>query len=549
MALQVGDTIGSRYQIIEELEEGGFGKVFVAEDLLKFNSKCIVKQFIQPYDEQSEDGQKARELFKAEARILQDLESYPQIPNLLAYFERENCIVQEFINGGNLLHELEQNSFNEEQILDLLTQLLTILKEIHARGIFHRDIKPENIIINQENSKLVLIDFGISKQISRLDISTERNATLRMLRSTTIGTYGYQAPENSSSSASDLYSLGATCFQLLTGYPPSYANERSWINVEMEVKKSTAAILKKLFDPSLSTRYQSAEEVLQDIRATEDVRQSERIKFLLSLLSSKDHRYKIQAINDLADFGSEARAAIPQLVDLLREDNEQLHASAEIALARIGEESVSFLSDLLQNEKLEVRRRAASTLNQIGTKSEAMIPQLIQALEDSDPNGDVRWYAVVAIGKIGVAAKEAIPALIKRLEDDKAGIRSWALYALGKMGSFAKEAELIIWETIMQEENSTVGNNVFVAGVEALDAIGINIDKIKINFSDDNTVVTAREWVLLVREEAVRSQEEAREKAEARGAIMLELQRPLSSSTPPQKDQSQFKKSIVVTDE
>ncbi|MBD2359165.1 HEAT repeat domain-containing protein [Tolypothrix sp. FACHB-123] len=541
MALQIGDTISTRYKIIEELEEGGFGKIFIAEDLLKFNSKCVVKQFIQPYDEQSDIGQRATELFHKEAIILQDLEGYPQVPNLLAYFENEKIIVQELINGKNLLNELEQKTFDEKQILDLLSQLLPILKVIHERGIFHRDIKPDNIMRNQENGKLVLIDFGIAKQISELDIFTEKSVALRIPRSTNLGTYGYQAPENFSSPASDLYSLGATCFHLLTGYHPEYANERSWINVEMEVKKPTETILKKLFSEDLSTRYQNAEEVLQDIRATEDLKRIEKVEFLLSLLNATDERYRNQAINDLAEFGADASAATSQLINILHKDGYPPDSSVWNTLVKIGEESVPFLANLLQNERLDIRRKAASTLEQIGVQAKAAIPHLIRAFEDSDSDGDVRWYAVITIGKIGIPAKEAIPALIERLRDSKAGVRAWALYALGRMGDLAKEAESIILELLSQEKLNDVGNSVFIAGIEALDAIGFNIDEIQINSTEDNAVRTAREWVLLVREEALKSQKEARESARARGAIMLEYQRPLSAYTPPQKDPSQFR--------
>jgi serine/threonine protein kinase len=546
MVLQIGDTIGTRYRIINELEEGGFGKVFVAEDILKFNSKCVVKQFIQPYDEDSEKGKKARALFQTEARILFELEDYPQVPNLLAFFEGEDWIVQELINGESLLNELEQKTFDEGQILNLLTQLLPVLREIHNRGILHRDIKPDNIMRNRDNNKLVLIDFGIAKQVLELDEPIERSTNFKAPKSTNFGTSGYQDPDSSSSPASDLYSLGATCFYLLTGYHPLYADERSWINVDMEVKRETSVILKKLFEKDLSARYRDAEEVLQDLRKIKDIRRSEQIEFLLYLLSSTDDRYRKQAIDDLAKFGSYAGVAVPQLISFLQEDDAQLHSLASDALAKIGEESVLPLAELLKHEKLEIRRRGASTLEKIGVQAKAAIPQLIQALEDSDPDGDVRWYAVIAIGKIGVPAKEAIPALVEKLKDPKPGIRAWALYALGRMGDLAKEAESIILENLTQEEPTAIGNSVFIAGIEALDSIGANIDEILINDSEDNITRTAREWVLIVREEALKSQEASREKARAKGSIPLELRRSLSADTPPLKDPSQFRKSTTV---
>lgn len=548
MDIKLGDIICQRYTIVEELEQGGFGKVFLAKDRLKFDSRCVVKQFIQPYDEESSNGQKARELFKTEAKILYELEDYSQTPSLLAYLESENCIVQEFIEGKNLRQELEQNnfnSFNEKQILELLLKILPILQEIHNRGIFHRDIKPDNIIRNSKNGKFVLIDFGISKQVSDLDTSLQGNVTIKTPKSTNFGTYAYQSPDNFSSAASDLYSLGVTCFHLLSGYSPldlecNFGDnwiQRSWNLLDMNITEQTVSILERLLNPNISIRYQKAEEVLQDIRAIDEIRRSEKINFLLSLLSSTDERYKSQAINHLGEFGADAGAAIPQLINIIQEDNSGFYSlPASATLAKIGKESVPFLAKLLLDEKVEIRRIAVIRLKEIGTQAEAAIPQLICALEDSDP--EVRWYAVITIAKIGLPAKEAIPQLIERLKDSNPGIRSWSLYALGRMKELAKEAIPIILERLPQEEPNATGNNVFIAGIEALDVIGFNIDEININSGeeDDVVVMTAREWVFRIRQ----NQKEEQEKARARGGIHLEFQRPLSSHTPPQKDPSQF---------
>ncbi|MBS9393645.1 MAG: protein kinase [Dolichospermum sp. LBC05a] len=549
MYIKVRDIIGQRYQIVEELEEGGFGKVFIAEDTLKFNSKCVVKQFIQPYDEHSINGQKARELFQTEAKILYELEAYSQTPHLIAYLENESCIVQELIDGKNLRQELEQNNskpFNEKQVLELLLEILPILKEIHNRGIFHRDIKPDNIIRNSKNGKFVLIDFGISKQFSDLDTSLQGNVTIKTLKSTNFGTSGYQSPDSFSSAASDLYSLGATCFHLLSGYSPLDLEcnlgdnwiKRSWNLLDMTITEQTVSILERLLNTNISSRYSNAEEVLQDIRAIDDIKRSESINFLLSLLSSTDERYKSQAINDLGEFGADAGAAIPQLINIIQEDKSGFYSlPASTTLAKIGKESVPFLAKLLLDEKVEIRRIAVMRLEEIGTQAEAAIPQLICALEDSDP--EVRWYAVITIAKIGLPAKEAIPQLIERLKDSNPGIRSWSLYALGRMKELAKEAIPIILEILPQEEPNAIGNNVFIAAIEALDAIGCNVDEeININSREDDVVVvrTAREWVLLIRQD----QKEAQEKARARGGIQLNFRRTLSSHTPQQKDPSQF---------
>jgi hypothetical protein len=381
---------------------------------------------------------------------------------------------------------------------------------------------------SHEGDKLFLIDFGIAKQI--LDNERlENNTNLQTPRSTDFGTPGYKAPEDASSPASDLYSLGATCFHLLTGISPSYADERSWLNVEMEVKRETSAILKKLFEKEVSNRYQDAEKVLQDLREIKDIQRSKKIEFLLYLLNTTDDRYRRQAINDLAEFGSYAGVAVPQLISLLQEDDFQLYIPASYTLVKIGENSVPSLAELLKHEKLKIRRRAATTLEQIGVQAKAAIPQLIQALEDSDPDGNVPWYAVITIGKIGVPAQKAIPVLIKKLNDPQPEIRAWTLYALGKMGNLAREAESIIWEILSQENP-----NVFMVGIEALDSIGANIDQIQFNHIENNITITLREWVLLRREEL--KPQEAPTKA-----FMLEFEPKLNPWPSPLKDPHNFR--------
>ncbi|OLP18736.1 hypothetical protein BST81_09145 [Leptolyngbya sp. 'hensonii'] len=269
---------------------------------------------------------------------------------------------------------------------------------------------------------------------------------------------------------------------------------------------------------------------------------NKKVKFLLSLLDSEDERYKHQAINDLAEFGIDASIAIPQLIKILEEKDKQLSNSASIALSKIGVKSVASLASLLDSNDLDIKRIAASTLEQIGEQAREAIPQLIKVIEDNDSDEEVRWYAVITIGKIGIPAKGAIPSLIKALQDPEPGVRAWSLYALGQMREFAKDAESIILELIPQELPNAIGNSVFMAGVEALDAIGFDIDVISVASPEDTSVQTAREWVVAIRESNFRAKELKREQAKNQGSIILEWRRPLSVGTPPQKSLEQFRK-------
>ncbi|MHC5824775.1 MAG: protein kinase domain-containing protein, partial [Nostoc sp.] len=258
-----------RYRPIKSLGGGGFGQTYLAEDIDKLNEHCVIKQFA-PQVQGTGALQKATELFEQEAKRLQQLGNHRQIPTLLAYFNEDNrlYLVQEFIDGQNLLAELQQQGiFNEQKVRELLLDLLDILKTVHQQKVIHRDIKPENII-RRGDGKLVLIDFGVSKQLT---------ATVMTQPGTAIGSFGYAPLEQMQGGeaypASDLYSIGATCFHLLSGIHPwelwkrqGYGWVASWRqHLQQNVSQDLGQMLDKLLQEEYQQRYQSAAEVLQDL--------------------------------------------------------------------------------------------------------------------------------------------------------------------------------------------------------------------------------------------------------------------------------------------
>jgi serine/threonine protein kinase len=261
-----------RYQPVKPLGGGGFAKTYLAVDIDKLNEKCVIKQFA-PQTQGTAGLQKATALFLQEAQQLQQLGEHPQIPALSAYFAENSrlYLVQQFIDGENLFRELEQQGrFSESKILALLEDLLSVLKVVHSHNIIHRDIKPENIMRRESDRKLILIDFGASKQLQ----GTVKTGT-------TIGTFGYSPLEQMQDAkvypASDLYSIGATCFHLLTGVHPwklwredGYGWVKSWRNhLQQLISPELGQILEKLLQKDLEQRYQSAEEVLIDLKVSQ----------------------------------------------------------------------------------------------------------------------------------------------------------------------------------------------------------------------------------------------------------------------------------------
>lgn len=260
----------NRFRVIRVLsDEGGFGRTYLSEDKDKLNERCVIKQ-LAPKFQGTWSQKKAVELFAEEAKRLQELGEHPQIPTLIAYFEQDNCLylVQQFINGQNLLKELQQRkNYRPGEIQAILLDLLPVLKFIHDRGVIHRDIKPENIIRCRTDGRLNLIDFGSSKQLT---------AKVQNF-GTSIGSHGYspleQIRDGKAYAASDLFALGATCFHLVTSVSPFQLwmeHGYGWVSNWRQYLRSPLTpeldfVLDKLLQKELKHRYTSADEVIKDI--------------------------------------------------------------------------------------------------------------------------------------------------------------------------------------------------------------------------------------------------------------------------------------------
>ncbi|HIK10776.1 MAG TPA: GUN4 domain-containing protein [Oscillatoriaceae cyanobacterium M33_DOE_052] len=272
-----------RYRPIQFLGEGGMGRTFLAVDEdIPSKPKCVVKQLVFPQGGTSNVA-KFTELFEREALHLDSLGSHPQIPTLLAHFEQNQWLylVQEWISGQTLAQELADNGpFNQAQVVQLLEELLPVLKFIHEprgrrsdRQIIHRDIKPANIMRRDISSpikpgQLVLIDFGIAKLFA--GSATFETATI-------VGTPEYMPPEQYHGQplpASDLYSLGVTCIHLLTGISPRNLFDasqdkfqwRSHLPPGNPVSPKLGNILDKMLQNAVNLRYKSASEILRDLK-------------------------------------------------------------------------------------------------------------------------------------------------------------------------------------------------------------------------------------------------------------------------------------------
>lgn len=288
MLLNSGNELRSRYRILHQLGVGGFSRTYLAEDLNRFNERCVLKEFA-PQLQETFARAKAQELFEREAGVLYRLR-HPQIPQfrqLFRYQEQQEehlFLVQDYIEGityhALLNQRLETNNrFSEGEIKQLLTQVLPILEYIHSMGVIHRDISPDNLILRNQDELPVLIDFGCIKEV---EIKTQfklhtvaTNASIPLI-GTALGKAGYAPPEQVERGIvyahSDLYALAATAVVLLTGKNPQQLinadNYRWHWQSEVTLSPKLEWILSKMLSPYPSDRFGSAAEVSKTLQNT-----------------------------------------------------------------------------------------------------------------------------------------------------------------------------------------------------------------------------------------------------------------------------------------
>ena len=203
--LQPGIILQSRYQILQLLGQGGMGAVYLARDhrlnqlvALKENSIGNLRQFYQ------------------EAQILARLR-HPNLPRVSDHFVESNgaqYLVMDYVEGEDLETMRQRHgALPEAEIRVWLDQILDALVYLHSQNVIHRDIKPENIKLTP-SGQVMLVDFGIAKvyQTGQLTRSSQK-----------FGSPGYASPEHyrgGTDQRSDIYSLGATIYALLTGRIP-----------------------------------------------------------------------------------------------------------------------------------------------------------------------------------------------------------------------------------------------------------------------------------------------------------------------------------------
>ncbi len=229
--LSVDTLLRERYKILAPIGQGGQGAVYLTDDVRLPGRRCAVKEICLPPEMPPQAEQQAREQFHREASLLARLD-HPNLPRVSDFFsvEGRDYLVMDYVPGNNLLQivrEARRKSrfLPEPQVLSWIEQLCDALSYLHRQDppVIHRDIKPENIKLTPEGD-IKLVDFGLVKPLSPDDTSTITGLRgMGSLPYTPLEQYG--DAQDHTDARSDLYALGATLYQLLTGNAPPSAQE------------------------------------------------------------------------------------------------------------------------------------------------------------------------------------------------------------------------------------------------------------------------------------------------------------------------------------
>lgn len=213
--LEIGSIIDGKYKILNKIGQGGMSVVYLAMNE-RANKQWAIKEV-------RKDGVKDYDVVRqgliAETDILKRL-NHPHLPSIIDVIDRDDTflIVMDYIEGKSLDHWLKKDGAQpQEKVVEWAKQICDVLGYLHSRKppIIYRDLKPANVMLKPDG-QIMIIDFGTAREFKETSIED----------TSCLGTQGYAAPEQygghgQTDARTDIYTLGATMYHLLTGHNPS----------------------------------------------------------------------------------------------------------------------------------------------------------------------------------------------------------------------------------------------------------------------------------------------------------------------------------------
>ena len=282
MQLKAGTTLqNGKYKIIRVLGQGGFGITYLAENTL-LEKNVAIKEFF-PKDFCGRDNtshltigteNNADTVAKLKARFLKEAKNiarldHPGIVKIHDVFEEKNTAyyVMDYIEGENLNDMVKRNgSLPEQKAIEYIIKVGEALEYIHSQQMTHFDVKPANIVVRCNDDQPILIDFGLSKQYDN-----NGDATSTLMQGVS---YGYSPIElynpgsiSSFSPQTDIYSLGATFYYLLTASVPPSASDllEVGLTIPSTISNANASAIRNAMTLSKGERQKSINAFIEEL--------------------------------------------------------------------------------------------------------------------------------------------------------------------------------------------------------------------------------------------------------------------------------------------
>lgn len=273
----IGRLLADRYRITELLSSNTVGKTYLASDTYRPGyPQCIVKQ-LQPLSDSPKTPRLVGLLLKKRIEVLKELGKSDYAPKILDFFEdaRAVYLVEEWIAGQALSQELQPDrTLPEGYVIRLLQVTLESLVFIHRHGVIHQDIQPDNLFRRQSDSKLLLINFRLIREVNVPEVDAARRST----PAGEVEAISYKPPEQLQGNPqpnSDLYALGVIAIQALTGLTveaiaalqqqnSSATDDIPW-QQQVQVRRRLADVVDRMVRQDYRRRYHSAAHALHDL--------------------------------------------------------------------------------------------------------------------------------------------------------------------------------------------------------------------------------------------------------------------------------------------
>jgi serine/threonine protein kinase/tetratricopeptide (TPR) repeat protein len=450
-----GAVIGP-YKLLEQIGEGGFGVVFMAEQTQPVRRKVALK-VLKP----GMDSRQVVARFEAERQALA-LMDHPNIAKVFdggATASGRPYFVMELVKGLAITEFCDQHQLTPRQRVELFGSVCQAVQHAHQKGIIHRDLKPSNVLVSVHDTMPVVkvIDFGVAKALGQeLTDKTLFTGIAQM-----IGTPLYMSPEQAGLSnldidtRSDIYSLGVLLYELLTGTTP-FGKERFQQAAYDEIRR----IIREEEPPRPSTRLSDSKESLPSISAqrhTEPAKLTKLVRgeldwiVMKALEKDRNHRYETAngfALDVQRYLADEPVQACPpslgyRLRKFARRNKAALLTTALVAAVLLGATAVSVWQAVRATEALESDRRTRAALDkqrtQLNGKIGDALVELVARREKARTAGTVNekhWsdlHDAVRQADTLADSELADPALVERvrslLEQIRQEEKDWRMTA------------------------------------------------------------------------------------------------------------------------